>query len=367
MTVAEALAQSAREVALVTHVAGFGASQTFAAFSSQMASYHEEVAVGMCLGSALTGHPALALIKMHGFLKAANAVVCGMSAGVSAACVLVIFDDPSGGHSDNQLPTRSLLEAFELGVDEVGQPEQAPGALAECLLRSQQQGLPRVLLLDSAWVDRPFEGVVPACSLKSGAWSPDPVGQLVCPLFGAYQRARLLARLGRGVGLEPPVLPSLERLPPPWQPTLEAYRPWVEQALRCGRPAFVAGDTGLSSLFGLEPYRAVDAIGWLGGSVPLALGALAGGHPSAWAVTGDFSFVAAGCLGWLEARRRRLPLRVLLFDNGCARATGGQPVEPETLRSLLQGEDVVEVATPEDLRIDSSTPGPVLYWLKVQV
>jgi TPP-dependent indolepyruvate ferredoxin oxidoreductase alpha subunit len=368
MNVAEALAATAHSagVRLVTHVPGFGASQTFAAWpGSHLPSYHEEVALGMALGSAITGHPSVCLIKMHGLLKAANALVCGLSAGVTAACVIVIFDDPSGGHSDNQLPTRSMLAALEIGVDVVDDPQAGPQALLQCLQRSQQQGLPRVLLIDSDGVEQPFVGPLPAEKLGEVSFSSDPVGQLVCPLFGSYQRARLLSRLGQAGGVNPPGLPTMQHLPAHWQPTVQAYRPWFERALAGGRPAFVAGDTGLSSLFGLEPYRAVDAIGWMGGSVPLALGALAGGHPSAWAVTGDFSFVAAGHLGWIEARRRRLPLRVLLFDNGCAQATGGQPVEPETLRALLHGPEVIEVALPERLTIDPAQAGPLLYWLRV--
>jgi TPP-dependent indolepyruvate ferredoxin oxidoreductase alpha subunit len=369
MKIAQALAATARSagVGLVTHVPGFGASQTFACWEgSPFPSYHEEVALGLALGSALTGHPSLCLIKMHGLLKAANALVCGLSAGVAAACVVVIFDDPSGAHSDNQLPTRSLLAAFEIGVDIVDDPQQAPQTLLNCLHRSQQQRLPRILLVDSEAVEQPFDGPVPVAPLPTVAWSPDPVGQLVCPLFGSYQRARLIDRLGAGVGVDSPPLPHMAALPARWQPTLQAYRPWLERALAGGRAAFVAGDTGLSSLFGLKPYEAVDAIGWMGGSIPLALGALAGGHPSAWSITGDFSFVAAGYLGWIEARRRSLPLRVLLFDNGCAQATGGQPVESETLRTLLQGEDIREVLSPDHLHLDSSTPGPLLYWLRVK-
>ncbi|MBT9587483.1 hypothetical protein IV102_29345 [bacterium] len=369
MNVAEALAATAHSagVSLVTHVPGFGASQTFAAWpGSPLPSYHEEVALGMALGSGITGHPSVCLIKMHGLLKAANALVCGLSAGVTAACVITIFDDPSGGHSDNQLPTRSLLDAFEIGVDAVDDPGQGPRVLVECLQRSQQQGLPRILLIGSELVEQPYVGALPTEKLEVVSWSSDPVGQLVCPLFGEYQRTRLLSRLGQTCAVNPPGLPALESLPARWQPTLQAYRPWIESALAGGRPAFVAGDTGLSSLFGLDPYRAVDAIGWMGGSVPLALGALAGGHPSAWAVTGDFSFIAAGHLGWIEARRRRLPLRVLLFDNGCAQATGGQPVEPETLRALLNGPEVIEVSYPEQLTIDPAHPGPLLYWLRVQ-
>lgn len=366
MTIAQALYRvaSGAGVRLTTHVPGFGASQVFQHFQESEMSYHEEVALGMALGSALVGRPALCLIKMHGLLKAANALVCGLSAGVSAACVIVIFDDPSGGHSDNQLPTLAMLEALEIPVDACSHPQQAPWTLWECLEKSQQGKLPRALLLDSSWTAESYTGELPEVCLAPVSWSPDPVGQLVCPLFGQYQRQRLLARLAGQPEPSPPPLPSLEALPALWQPSLQAYRPWVEAALQSGRPELVAGDTGLSSLFGLEPFRFVQAIGWMGGSLPLALGALAGGLPSAWAVTGDFSFLAAGHLGWQEALRRKLPVKVLLFDNGRAQATGGQAVDSGSLERLLRGPEVVVLDRPQDLRIEA-TSDPQLYWLRI--
>jgi TPP-dependent indolepyruvate ferredoxin oxidoreductase alpha subunit len=61
------------------------------------------------------------------------------------------------------------------------------------------------------------------------------------------------------------------------------------------------------------------------------------GVAPAWAVTGDFGFAAAGHLGLLEARHRALPLKVVLLGNGTARATGGQPVPPRALDTLLAG------------------------------
>ena len=54
-------------------------------------------------------------------------------------------------------------------------------------------------------------------------------------------------------------------------------------------------------------------------------------------MTGDFSFVAAGHLGLLEAVARDLPLRVLLLANGMAETTGGQPVTTATLGRVLAG------------------------------
>jgi TPP-dependent indolepyruvate ferredoxin oxidoreductase alpha subunit len=75
----------------------------------------------------------------------------------------------------------------------------------------------------------------------------------------------------------------------------------------------------------------------MGGSVPLAIGALLAGHEAAWALTGDFSFVAAGHLGLLEAVLRAVPVRVVVFADGRASATGGQPVPRALLDRVLAG------------------------------
>ena len=366
MTVAQQIAACAQQAGVgpVTHVPGFGASETFAACQQagleSLSCLHEEVALGIALGSALTGRAALSLIKMHGLLKAANALVCGLSHGVRGACVIAVFDDPSGAHSDNVLNSPTLLDGLE--VPWMRGARSLPRAFQE----SQQRSLPVVVLIDSDEVSTPGEPL--SCEpLEAAGWHPDPTGHLVCPLFGTYQRERLVARLSdpprQLEASQAPQLPSIDHMPERWQPTLHSYRPWFEAALAQGRPAFIAGDTGLSSLFGLEPLRAVDALGWMGGRLPLALGALAGGAAGAWAVTGDFSFAAAGVLGWIEARRRHYPLRVLLFENGCARATGGQPVEPALLEGLL-GEGCVRVERPEQLKIDGSYAGPLLYRLR---
>ena len=48
-----------------------------------------------------------------------------------------------------------------------------------------------------------------------------------------------------------------------------------------------------------------------------------------------------------------------------AEATGGQKVEPETLRCPLHGHDVIEVLAPGNLDIDTSTPERLLHWLRV--
>jgi len=101
--------------------------------------------------------------------------------------------------------------------------------------------------------------------------------------------------------------------------------------------ALTAGDAGLSGLFALPPYDCIDVGTCMGGSTALALGAALAGRTPAWAVTGDFSFVAAGHLGLLEAAERGVPLKVVVLADGRASATGGQPVPRALVDRVLAG------------------------------
>jgi TPP-dependent indolepyruvate ferredoxin oxidoreductase alpha subunit len=96
----------------------------------------------------------------------------------------------------------------------------------------------------------------------------------------------------------------------------------------------------------------VDICTYFGGSIPLAAGAYAAGQKEVWALTGDFSFIAAGHLGLLEAWQRQLPLKVVIFANGRAQATGGQPVPEGVLAQVLAGyaPAVQWVERPEEIR-----------------
>ncbi|HXE73176.1 MAG TPA: thiamine pyrophosphate-dependent enzyme, partial [Candidatus Nitrosotenuis sp.] len=131
----------------------------------------------------------------------------------------------------------------------------------------------------------------------------------------------------------PPRLPTVQEALGPRAEPYEA----VFAAFRRVRGPVVAGDTSLSTLFALPPWDCVDLCTCMGGSISLALGAMLAGFQDVWAVTGDFSFVAAGHLGLLEAAGRGLPLKVLIFWNGRAAATGGQPVDPALFEGILAG------------------------------
>ena len=93
----------------------------------------------------------------------------------------------------------------------------------------------------------------------------------------------------------------------------------------------------MSTLFALPPYDCIDVTTYMGGSVPLAMGAYMAGVSPAWAISGDFSFIAAGHLGLLEAVQRQIPLKILLLCNGKAETTGGQKIPEGLLERILRG------------------------------
>ncbi len=345
MTLADAVAETCRQshVELVTAVPGHGATETYAAWQERRAdsppfSFHEEVAVGMAHGAALLGHRSVVLLKAHGFLKAGNAVADSLATGTTAGLLYVVFHDPTGAHSDSVLEVEGAARELGLPVHRPDDHEEL-AALSRALRRSEHQQLPHLLIL-------PAERMPEATSVRpkeldppTVAYERDAARHVCCPLLAQYQHAVFEARRA---GEDPaavarPAVPSVPaELPDRYRTVAERYRPLL-QALADRPRAVAAGDTSVSTLFALPPVEAIDISTYMGGSLPLALGAQVVGERPAWAVSGDFGFVSAGHLGLLEAQQREVPLTVLLLENGQAGATGGQPVPTEALDTVLAG------------------------------
>ncbi len=338
---------------VVTWVPGLGVTgcaEAYTAISGRPAppSFHEEVAVGCAHGAAIAGARSAVVMKTHGLLKAANAVSDALFCGTTAALILVVVDDPAGIQSDSVIAAGPILGALELAWMRSG-PETIGRDLRDLTARSEALGLPVALIIDGA------DASVPAAATDSVLPPPplyrrDPARHLLVPALIRHQRAALSARL---IGNDPPTPPPLPRLPEDvparWRRAVAQYMPLFD-ALVVRRPSFVAGDIGISSCFGFPPYDAIDVVSYMGGAVPLALGARLAGRTDAWAVTGDFSFVAAGHLGLIAAAARNIPLRVILLANGQAETTGGQPVPSGLLDRVLAGypDAVVPLDDPLD-------------------
>lgn len=372
MTNAEATAATlARShVGLVTAVPGHGATGTYEAWQALQRSpgdaaggdapeageappfsFHEEVAFGMAHGAALRGTRAAVLVKAHGFLKAANAVADSLAVGTTAGLEVVVFHDPTGSHSDSILEVEGVARELGMPVHRAD-PVAAPSSVARVMRASERQGLPHLLILPADPMDRSASEGPDSLEAPTVRYERDPARHLCSPLFADYQHRVFEARKKRRdpETVERPQIPRVpDDLPDAYRSLAETYVPLFEALAETPR-AVTSGDTTVGSLFACPPVEAVDLCTYMGGSVPLALGAGAVGNEPAWAVTGDFGLVAAGHLGLLEARQRGLPLKVLVLDNGRAHATGGQPVTADAVDAVLAGyrDAVVPLDAPTD-------------------
>lgn len=343
MHAADALALTLHEagVRIATYVPGFGATQAAAAFvklaPESRLSFHEEVAFSIAHGASFSGQRAAFFTKTHGLYKSANALADTLACGVGAALVVVAADDPVGAASDSVLEALPLVRALRLPhrtTDAARIAEDAAWAIGE----SERLALPVVLVVDAEQMLRESPGPAAVAS-EPRPFRRDPLRQVAAPALAQFQRRLLEAKLAGEDwrAIAPPSYPRVpDDLPPRFAGTVRSYVPLM-QAFAQARGSFVAGDAGLTATFAFSPFDAIDVVAQMGGSVPLALGASLAGRRDAWAVTGDFSFIAAGHVGLVEAATRGADLKVLVVANGLASATGGQPVPDEALDVVLAG------------------------------
>ncbi len=346
LPLAEALAAALADagVQVATHVPATGATEVYDAFCERTGrpkiySYNEETAHAIAHGAALGGARSVAILKSHGFAKAANSIVDSIVAGNTAGFVVLVFHDPTGGHSDTVLDTTALVAGTKMARIHAG-PETACAAIFQAFQTSERLRGPVAVVLDSDDLSRPVAAPREKLPPPAAAYERDVYTHLLCPLLAPYQHRALQARLA---GKEPPAgqpaLPSIpDGLPPKFKPTAQTYQPVFDAFKKIkGAEAVAAGDAGTSSLFAFPPYDCVDLTTFYGGSIPLACGLYLAGHTNAWAVCGDFAFIAAAHLGLPEALQRQIPLKVIVFHNDIAAATGGQPIQPDVFEHVLGG------------------------------
>ncbi len=340
--IAAALVDAGAQVA--THVPATGAVEVFDAFCAlsgrpKIYSYNEEAAYALAHGAAIGGARAVAVLKSHGFAKAANSIVDSIVAGHTAGFVVLVFDDPTGAHSDTVLDTKALVAGT--GIRHVRPaPETAYAEVLRAFHTSEQLRAPVAVILDADDLAKPVAIAREKLPPPAAVYRRDVYRYLLCPLLAPYQRRALDARLaGHEPPADKPALPEIpDGLPVQFKAAATTYAAAFDAFKKIkGANAVVAGDTGTSALFAFPPYDCVDITTYYGGSIPLAAGLYLSGHTNAWAVCGDFAFIAAAHLGLPEALQREIPLKILVFHNGIAAATGGQPIRPDVFENVLGG------------------------------
>ena len=340
-SIATALLDAGTQVA--THVPATGACEVFDAFCDlthrpKIYSYNEEVAYTIAHGAAIGGVRSVAILKSHGFAKAANSIIDSIIAGNTAGFVVLVFDDKTGRHSDTVLDTKSLIEGTKI-LHIQPSPETAYAEIQKAFLTSEKLRTPVAILLDSDDLTRLVPAKHNILPPPAATYQRNVYQFLLCPPLATYQHRAWQSRIA---GLPPPddkpPLPTIPDLPPKYQAATTTYAPLFDVFKKIkGDDAIVSGDTGTSTFFALPPYDCVDITTYYGGSLPLGIGLSLAGYKNVWAIAGDFAFIAATHMGLPEALQRQLPLKFILFHNGIASATGGQPIQPDVFENMLSG------------------------------
>ena len=327
----------------ITHVPGFGGTQVFNELNRKTGnnfplSLNEEAAFSISIGSAIQGKRSATLIKTHGLTKMANALCSTLSIQSNAANLIFAFDDVEGKSSDNIFDSKRFIEGTEAPFVILGKnPEQEIGKAIDL---SESLRLPVVIHVDCRNLGKNFEYNGDRTPQKKTKFKKNPLDYLACPPLTRFQRDRFLNKTaGTTRKKKDPIAPEIsfpEMLPEKLKTTFLSYQN-VFEALSSLSPDFVAGDAGTSALYAFHEKKLVDACTYMGGAPGMALGAYLAGAKNVWAVSGDFSFLAAGILGWNEVISRSAPIKLILFFNRKADATGGQDLPASVMENFIEG------------------------------
>ncbi len=288
---------------------------------------NEEAAFSISYGVSSNGKRSALLIKSQGFAKAANAITSSLSTETIAANLIFVFDDTAGKSSDNILRTKSLVKGTEAPYVQIGKD---PGKeISDSIRLSEKAKLPVVVIVDCQKLMKEFNSKVYKVSPKKIINSPNFLTRVACPILTRNQRDFLEQKLqGHSTKFKGPQIKDIrDILPAHIKSSFTKYEKFF-QVFKSYRPEMVSGDAGTSALFAFEPYRCIDTCTYMGGGPGMAIGAHLAGIDNSVCITGDFSFFSAGILGFQEALIHNIPLKLVIFDNRKAQATGGQDISP---------------------------------------
>ena len=356
-TVADTIAYALQDlgVDIITHVPGYGGSETFESYKrinmkNPPISFHEEVAYTICHGASIVGKRSACLIKAQGVAKAANSVVDSLYTSVTAGFVTFIFDDNVGSHSDNIMETEALLIGLSLQYI-VADSITVYDDVVNAFHKSEKLKLPVAIIVNASEILKETEFEQQSFR-KHFTYTRDILQHVVHPLFAQYQYDMFKSKKENNLNSEiekPELIQVPDEIPDRSRNAVQRYQQFFN-IFQNFKGDIVTGDTSSSSSYALPPFDAIDIVTYIGGSIPLAIGAYLAGNRYTWAMTGDFGFIAAGHLGLLEASLRQIPLKIVIFNNKQAAATGGQPIHRTTLYKILAGYEnyIRNISNPED-------------------
>lgn len=339
-------------------VPGLGATELNESINSSSSkiynkvSLNEEAALSVTMGASIYGTRSCTFIKSHGLAKACNALMTSLSIGVNASNLIFVLDDVDGKSSDNILDTMNLIKGTEAPFVKIG--DNAYEQILDAVMLSERMKLPVLIYVNCDNLFNEYSYTRVKINEYHEKFIRNPYLNVACPLLSAFQRKILINKLQDKTidtsVVELPRLSNLENiLPNKLKDVFIKYKSFFNVFKKIDRD-YTSGDTGTSALFAFEPYDCIDTCSYMGGSPGMAVGAYLAGAKKSWSITGDFTFFSAGVLGLTEAKIKSIPIKLVIFNNGFAGATGGQLVDEILIEEfrLINKSYITEIYTEEN-------------------
>ena len=279
-----------------------------------------KTALGLALGDSLFGKRSALALSAGQFAQLSPDLALAAVQGANAGMVIIVLTDNAGRFTNAILPPEPAAAASRMPYLLSGQSSGVYSRIHAAFLTSEQVGLPVIVMLEVDELIRPVPYSHNDFTSSNARYRKNILTQLLSPALVTYQSRLVNAKqLGDYKMVAPPqsmpVVP--DDLPQRFLHAFEFYAPamGVLASMR-DDIAFVSAEGETLSFFAFEPFSIVDAAGFDGAAVPLAVKAAQYGFSPAWTVMECDSFLQLGMNGIRTILESGMPVKMLVFNPG---------------------------------------------------
>lgn len=279
-----------------------------------------KTALGLAIGDSMFGKRSALVLSAKQFAELSPDLALAAVQGANAGMVIIVLTDNAGRFTNAIIPPEPPAAASRMPYLMPGQTGNAYTRIHDAFLTSEQVGLPVIVMLEVDELIRPVPYIHNDFTSSNTRYRRNILTQLLSPALVTYQSRLVNARqLGDYKMVAPPqTMPVVpDDLPQRFIPMFEFYAPAMS-VLASMRDdiGFVAVEGEILSFFAFEPFSIVDAAGFDGAAVPLAIRAEQNGFPPAWVVMECNSFLQLGMNGIRTVMESGMPVKMLVFNPG---------------------------------------------------
>lgn len=297
-----------------------------------------KAALGLAVGDALLGRRSALVVTLAQFSELTGALAQCARWHLNAGMVVVVLCDRDARFSTVRISPTTLMAATGLPNREAV-PVNIYREIQDGFATSEKFKIPFVIRLEMDELARPVSYARFTLPPHAGGYSRDVVSNVLSPALAVYQDNVLSSKvLGSGeTSVVPPAAPQVpDQLPARFKPAFDMYVPsmTVLADVRSGN-AWVGSEGQILGLFAFKPYELVEAVGFDGSALPVAVSAWQNGRRPAVAVMNEHDFLRYGEAGMQAAAGEGVPVKLLVLNTGIPETAGANPADQDYINAVL--------------------------------